>query len=218
MIAAPSVARVSTAARAVLAAVLLSGSAACGVQLDDEPRELSADSVPFELLESTTTTVPVLDPVSPSITTVYLVDNEQRIVQVPRRLPGEPRLRRALESLLGAPSEEELDSGLGTVIPATTTLIDVTGPADGLVTIDLSGDVTEGGPEGVRLALAQLVYTATAFQGVDEVLFQVDGQARPVPDASGESTSEPRTRSDYQELLRLPTETTTTTVAGTPSG
>lgn len=202
--------RVLARARAAAVVALTVGLAACGVQLDDAPRELAVESVPYGLLEPSTTTSTeprTLTPFQP--TSVYLVDNEGFLVEVRRQLPGEPTVERSLLALLTPPSEAEGDIGLGTAISSTTVLRGpVQGPDQGLVTIDLSSEISDVSPESVRLALAQIVFTATAVPRVDKVLFQVDGQARQVPNGAGESTAEPLTRADYRQFVRPPTTTT----------
>ncbi len=185
---------------------------ACGVRLDEGPRDVAIESVPFNLLEPSTTTTPSEpEPLSPfQATTVYLTDNDGFLVEVERQLPGEPTVESALLSLLSQPTDAEADSGLGTAISSSTVLRGpVSGPEQGLVTIDLSAEVSNVSPESVRLALAQIVFTATSVPGVDKVLFQVDGEARQVPNAAGESTAEPLTQADYREFVRPPSTTTT---------
>ncbi len=196
--------------RAAGAAGLAVVLGACGVQLDEGPRDVAVQSVPYELLEPSTTTtseprpLPTFQP-----TTVYLLDNNDLLRAVRRQLPGEPTVEGAIQSLLTQPSEAEGNSGLGSAIASNTVLRGpIQGPVDGVVTIDLSSEINEVAPQGVRRALAQIVYTATSIPGVTGVLFQVDGEERSVLNAAGESTSEPLTRDDYRELL--PTTTTTT--------
>ncbi len=194
---------------AVIAApVLLGGVVGCGVQLDDQPRKIATDAVPFDLLETSTTGVPSATTPLPTFqeTSVFLVDNDDYLIEVRRQLPGEVRL--AIGSLLTPPTEAEVNSGLSTDIAPSVSLRGISGPEDGLVTIDLTADGTERSPEISRLAFAQLVYTATGLQGVDRVLFQVDGQAREVPTGEGQSTAEPLSRIDYRQFLRPPTRTT----------
>jgi spore germination protein GerM len=197
-------------ARAAAAATLAVVLAACGVQLDEGPREVAVESVPYGLLDPSTTTTSE-PPRLPDFqeTTVYLLDTNDLLRAVKRNLPGEPTVEGAVQSLLTPPSEAEGNSGLGTAIASNTVLRGpVQGPVDGVVTIDLSSEINEVAPQGVRRALAQIVYTATSVPGVTAVLFQVDGEARSVPNAAGESTSAPLTREDYREFL--PTATTTT--------
>ena len=203
------------AAAVVAAPILLGGVVGCGVQLDDEPREIAKDALPFDLLETSTTGSPTTTPL-PTFqeTSVFLVDNDDYLIEVRRQLPGEVSL--VIGSLLTPPTQAEVTSGLSTAIAPSVSLRGISGPEDGLVTIDLASDGSERSPEISRLAFAQLVYTATALPGVDRVLFQVDGQAREVPTGEGQSTAEPLTRVDYRQLLRPPT--TTTAPDATPEG
>lgn len=187
----------------LLAAVALVGLAAgCGIDVDDSPRDLAA--VPFGLLDPSTTTT--IDPLTAaprfSATSVFLLDNDDYLVEVRRQLPGDVRVVSSIGSLLTPPSEAEVNNGLRSAISSTTELRGVIGPEDGLVTIDLSSEISDVSPDSVRLALAQIVYTATAVPGVDRVLFQVDGEAREVPNGEGQSTAEPLSRADYRQFLR----------------
>jgi hypothetical protein len=192
------------------------GLAGCGVQLDEEPRPLATDDVPYGLLEpatstsapspSTVGTAPV--PPGEQRMSVFLVDNDGFLVEVTRPVSDEPDVARAVTTLLAPVSDAERDAGLATAIAPSTGLRGVIGPEAGLVTIDLTSRIDDGSPDVVRVALAQLVYTVTAVPGVDRVLFQVDGQAREVPTGQGQSTAEPLSRLDYRQLLRPPTSTT----------
>ena len=204
------------AAALLTAASLLGAAAACGVQLDDEPREIATDALPYGLLETSTTGSTSSTTPLPAFqeTSVFLVDNNDYLVEVRRQLPGEVRV--AVGSLLTPPTEIEVNSGLSTDISPSVSLRGVVGPEDGLVTIDLRSDGTDGSPEISRLAFAQLVYTATSVPGVNRVLFQVDGQAREVPTGEGQSTAQPLSRADYRQFQR-PQGSTTTTV-GVPGG
>jgi len=210
------------AVAAVTGLTLLLTTVGCGVRLDDQPRPLAAESIPYGLLE-TSTSVPAVPRVTlapePSVqaTSVFLVDNDDFLVEVQRQLAGDVTVLTALESLLSQPTEAERNAGLTTALSSTTELRGVAGPENGLVTIDLSSDVDVVSPDIVRLALAQLVYTATAVPRVERVLFQVDGQAREVPTGEGQSTAEPLSPLDYRQLLRKPT-TTTATDGVTASG
>ena len=196
--------------RSVVAAgvCLLLLVAACGVQLDEEPRALPTEDVPDGLLDPPTTSPPgspgdVLASPEQAVS-VYLVDNDGYLVKVRRPVAGPPDVERAVTSLLSPLSEAERNAGLATAVASTTGLRGVIGPEDGLVTIDLSSAVGDGSPDIVRVALAQLVYTATEVPGVDLVLFQVDGEAREVPTGQGSSTAEPLSELDYRQLLRPP--------------
>ncbi|MBW3547275.1 MAG: GerMN domain-containing protein [Actinobacteria bacterium] len=181
-----------------LAAFALLSSGACGIQHDDQARTLPTDKVPFGLLATSTTTTAPQPPEAPAVpTSVYLVDNDTgQLVEVQRPVSAPPSVRSALEELLKGPTEQELDRGLRSNIASATELLAIIGPENGVVTIDLS-DLTGPTGEGQRLALAQIVYTVTALPDVDRVLFRFQGEAKEVPNAAGESTGEPLTRSDF---------------------
>jgi spore germination protein GerM len=98
---------------------------------------------------------------------------------------------------LRGPTEDELAQGLNSAIARSTVLLGVTGPQDGVVMVDLSDDLRSIGGPGQRLALAQVVFTATATADVTGVLFAFEGQPSEVPNGKGESTTEPLDRSDF---------------------
>lgn len=183
----------------LLVAVALMGTGACGVPDDAEPRALPPDSVPFSLLatSTTTTTEPSPPPMVDEPVPVYLVDNETgQLVEVQRRVPAPASVRRALQELLQGPNERELAEGVGSSIPSSTELLGVEGPVGGVVTIDLS-DLSGISGGGQRMALAQVVFTATALPGVDSVLFKFEGEPSEAPNAQAESKSEPLGRDDF---------------------
>ncbi|MBW3627164.1 MAG: GerMN domain-containing protein [Actinobacteria bacterium] len=186
--------------RAVVVALALAAlvSGACGIQHDEQARTLPSDKVPFGLLATSTTTTTTQRPEAPAVpTSVYLVDNETgQLVEVQRSVSAPPSVRTALQELLEGPTERELDQGLRSNIASATELLGIIGPENGVVTIDLS-DLTGPTGEGQRLALAQIVYTVTAQPQVDRVLFRFQGELKEVPNAAGESTGEPLSRSDF---------------------
>ncbi|HSH23164.1 MAG TPA: GerMN domain-containing protein [Acidimicrobiales bacterium] len=185
--------------RRVLASALLAVVAGgCGVPHDDSPRALSPEGVPFSLLAtSTTTTRPSPPPVVEELVPIYLVDNQSRLlVEVLRPVPAPASVPRAIEELLEGPNDDELARGLSSSLASSTELLAVEGPAGGVVTIDLS-DLSGIAGEGQRMALAQVVFTATAAPDVDAVLFKFDGQPSEAPNAQGESTAEPLGRDDF---------------------
>ena len=181
----------------VVASVLATGG--CGVPDDAQPRALEPESVPFSLLAtSTTTTSPAMPPPAmDDLVPVYLVDNQSgQLVEVRRAVPAPPSVRRAVEELLQGPTEAELAAGLSSSIPSSTRLLGVEGPVAGIVTIDLSDLSGISGP-GQRMALAQVVFTATGMPEVESVLFEFEGELSQAPNAAGRSTSEPLSREDF---------------------
>ena len=173
--------------------------AGCGVATDDGPRALPRGDVPFELLAPSTTTVSSTTPVA--VTTevpVYLV-GAGRLNVVRRLVESPPSLFRAIESLLAGPTADEAGAGLRSAVTNQTRLLSVR-VQSGVATIDLSGEfATIGGQEQI-LALAQLVYTATAAQGVLGVRFSLDGKTVEVPRGDGTLSQEPLGPADYAGL------------------
>jgi spore germination protein GerM len=181
--------------------------AACGVQDDRSPRELAAEDVPFDLLAPSTSVAASL-PQSGVDTTIWFVDNDGQLSLARRSLPPPVEVGAVLEALLEGVTEAEANNGLRSNITSDTELRDVTGPDDGLVTVDLSSNFLTVSREQQRLALAQIVFTATSLPNVDRVLFRFDGEQAEVPGAGDELTSEPLTRDDFSVFD--PNVTTTT--------
>ena len=178
----------------------LLATGACGVTDDARPRPIEPENVPFGLLAPTTvvttTTVPQSSPTG--AVSIYLADTDGRLVAARREVEAPATLRKAITALIGGPSREE--SGLHTAITSDTRLLGLRGPTDGLVTIDLSRRLLDVTGRQQILALAQVVYTATAFPGVERVLFEFEGSPREVPNGDGTLTSTPVGRLSYRGL------------------
>jgi hypothetical protein len=199
--------------RLIALAALVSGG--CGIQHDDQARTLPTDKVPFGLLATSTTTTTSVRPQAATVpTSIFLVDNETgQLVEVRRSVSAPASVRTALEELLEGPTEGELSQGLRSNIASTTELLDIIGPHERVVTIDLS-DLTGTAGEGQRLALAQIVFTVTAAPEVEGVLFRFQGEPSEVPNGAGESTGQPLGRADFATFD--PAATTTSAVPPPP--
>jgi hypothetical protein len=175
---------------------------ACGVPSDDAPREIGAQNVPFSLLAptagATSTTLPAAREMSR--VTIYLADANGKLVAVQRDVSAPGTVRKAIDALLHGPTTDEADT-LHTAITSDTRLRRVSGPSDGLVTIDLSHELLDVTGKQQILALAQVVYTATSRRNVERVLFRVDGKPKEVPTGDGTLTAEPLDRLSYSELV-----------------
>lgn len=183
--------------------VLLAGLVACGVPGDSDPRAIEAENVPFGLLaptaEATTTTQPSAFTATARVT-VYLADADGKLQAVGRQVTAPLSVAKAIESLLGGPTEEEADR-LSTAITSETELLGVQGPDDGLVILDLSRQLLDITGRQQILALAQVVWTATALPSVDRVLFEFDGEQAEVQNGNGTLTSSPLGRLSYRDLI-----------------
>lgn len=179
------------------AALMLPG---CVVPDDDAPRAIDPSTVPFSLLGTSTTasTEPQASPVRQVAIPIYLVDNEtDQLVEVVRTVDAPRSVQAALGELLRGPRADELDEGLTSAISRSTTLLGVDGPRQGVVTVNLSDDLSSIGGQGQRLALAQVVFTVTADPEIQGVLFAFEGEPSEVPDGQGQSTAEPLDRADF---------------------
>lgn len=126
------------------------------------------------------------------------VDAPQRLRSVQRDVA--PAAESVLESLFAGPNADERDAQLDTAIPADVELLDVR-PVGQVLTVDLNDVFDDLTPEGLRLAVAQIVSTATDIDGVQSVQLRVEGQRRVWPLGSGELTDRPLTQYDYPGLV-----------------
>jgi spore germination protein GerM len=177
--------------------------AACGVPVDHVPHEIDAGNVPFQLLSptasATSTTVPAAFKETARVT-IYLADADGHLVAARRQVEAPITVAKALSALLRGPTAEEADR-LSTSITSDTKLLDVRGPIDGLVTVDLSRQMLDITGRQQILALAQVVYTATSLPSADRVLFKFDGSSREVPNGDGKLTGSPLGRLSYRGLV-----------------
>lgn len=169
----------------VLAAAAVVVGSGCGIPTDAQPRALPRDAVPFGLLDPSTTTSTVAPaPVAGQPAQVFLVQGE-RLVPVERQVPGPLDLDDVLRLLLAGPTAEEMQAGVHTAIapPAGVARAWKEGAVARVELNEWFGDV-----EGQQqiLAIAQIVFTATALDGVDAVEFQL--RDRPVEVTAGDGT------------------------------
>lgn len=172
----------------------------CAVPNDAEPRAIDPSSVPFSLLGTSTTasTEPQEPSARQAAVPVYLVDNDtDQLVEVIRTVAAPGSVQVVLGELLSGPSGQELSSGLTSAIARGTDLLGVDGPRDGVITLNLSDDLSAISGQGQRLALAQVVFTVTAMRDVQGVLFAFEGKLSEVPNGQGQSTAEPLDRADF---------------------
>lgn len=132
--------------------------------------------------------------------TVFLTRGE-RLAAVSRTVPRVARIgTAAVEQLLDGPTRREAADGYATQIPQGTRLRGLQ-VADGVATVDLSGDFeTGGGTLGLQLRLGQVVCTLEAFPTVDGVRFAVDGTVVDVVSGDGLVVDRPVTCGPYRDL------------------
>jgi spore germination protein GerM len=106
-----------------------------------------------------------------------------------------------LEELFKGPNESELEAGLGTELPEELSLNSPSRRIAGILTVDLSPEILELGLSQLRLAVAQIVFTASELEGVRAVRLRVDGENRDWPDGRGELESDALSTYDYPGLV-----------------
>lgn len=125
-------------------------------------------------------------------------DSPQRLRSVQRDVPT--AAASVLASLFSGPNSEEREGQLDTAIPTDVELLGVR-QTGSLLTIDVSDVFDELTPDGLRLAVAQIVATATDIDGVSEVQLRIDGEPQVWPLGNGELTDRPLTAFDYPGLV-----------------
>lgn len=126
------------------------------------------------------------------------VEAPQRLRSVQRDVP--PAAGSVLESLFAGPNADERDAQLDTAIPADVELLDARSVGQ-VLTVDLNDVFDDLTPDGLRLAVAQIVSTATDIDGVRSVQLRVDGERRVWPLGNGELSDRPLTQYDYPGLV-----------------
>jgi len=201
----------------VIAGALLAAS--CGIPVDSQPEVIANDDLPQALQPGTSTTT-TLPPQLTEEVTIYLVDpgdGEPLLRAVPRQVPvvdtGADLELLILQQLIEGPtSEEQLDGNLTTlVVPTSDEPISILGlrRAEGnednqLVVVLSETPALEG--EDRTVAFAQMVFTMTEIEGIDNMRFLVrdeEGVDVDIPvktDTDEGDVTRPVSRADYSTL------------------
>ena len=169
----------------------------CSIQPDASANDLPADraevfgDVATGDVAAGTNRIYLLAPTDP--------EAPQRLRAVQRDVPTAPAS--VLASLFAGPNAtERREAQLDTAIPTDVELL-AARPVGQVLTIDLSDAFDELTPDGLRLAVAQIVSTATDIEGVESVQLRIDGEPRVWPLGNGELTARPLTKFDYPGLV-----------------
>ncbi len=143
---------------------------------------------------------------------IYLItasEADQPLLRaVPRDVPGQPEA--VLEALLAGRNVAEQ---LETAIPADLELVGARTLGQ-VLTVDVNGALADLDVNGLTLAVAQIVATATALDSVERVRLRVDGEQQEWPTGTGELTARALSVYDYPSLI----ETTQPAFPAIPSG
>lgn len=183
------------AAIGVLAAV----AAACGSAGAPGARDTTTTAPTATTAPTTTSASPTTAP-GPLSVRVYLMRTDKLAV-VGRTVPATSAVARAaMTALLSGPTGAETAAGLGTAIPAGTTLRSVS-IKGGTATVDLSSSFSSGGGSLSMISrLAQVTYTLTQFPSVSGVTFRLDGAPVTVFGGEGIVLDHPATRSSFESV------------------
>ena len=146
---------------------------------------------------------------------VYLLapadtDEPQRLRSVLRDVPPAPAA--ILGSLFAGPNAQERAEQIDTAIPADAALVSARRAGE-VLTVDVTDAFDALTPEALRLAVAQIVTTATDIEGIQFVQLRIEGTPRVWPLGNGELTGRPLTAFDYPGLV----ESTQPDFPGTPA-
>lgn len=173
---------------------------ACGVPTDSSAQGISAQAVPFNLLKAgQDNRAPVVARQPSTYTHIFLVGNNQHLVQVTRIVKAPVQAKGLLQDLLAGPTDAESAAGLSSAVPDRTRLRSAETTL-GVITLDLTQAFGQVSGREEVLAVAQIVYTATGLPGVTGVIFDLSGKPVEVPDGKGTLVQGPVTRSDYRAV------------------
>lgn len=183
--------------RVVVMATVLAiplSAAGCSIREDAEPRDIQTEVGDFGSAATGDAAV--------GGNLIYLLtppnDEGQRRLRAVTR--GESGPNELITSLFAGPNDTEVESSLGTAIPAELQLVSASTVGTRL-TIDVGTELTELGDDGIRLALAQIVATASELEGIERVRIRVDGRNQAWPTGDGRLVDEELSIYDYPGFL-----------------
>lgn len=172
--------------------VAIVGLAACSIQPNATPRDVPAAQRPQ--LEPRPDAGQAIG--SGRVFLVVGGSDDGRLRSVPREAePGAP----IIQALLDGPNEGELDEGLQTALP-TGLALNSARVVGNTFTIDVTDELLNLTSAQLRLAIAQLVFTASEIEGVLDVRILVDGVVRPWPSGRGTLSEAPLSPYDFPGL------------------
>ena len=192
--------------------------ASCGIGTDSRPRDIPADQ-----------RTPLLGGATPAAATttrspkVFFFGSEStspdRLESANRSVESTPEA--VARELLAGLSESDVTRNLRTAIPVGTTLRSALLSGDGSAVIDVSQEFFEARGEQQVRAVAQIVYSLTALDGVTSVRLLVDGATREWPRGDGTIRDTALTTADFAgfsptsapDYLPIPSPTVPSTVA-----
>ncbi len=180
---------------ALVAAALLGG---CGVPVDERATPVPPEEVPYELLESTTTTGVPNSPQGGDTSICLTLDST--VLAVGRSRDGSSDLDSLLGIVAAGPTEGEARLGLRSALTGDEPVTGVR-RSDGGAAVELGTDFADLPADQQLLAVAQMTCALTAQPGVRQVTFLLDDRQIEVPVQGGSLVSRPVTRADYARII-----------------
>ena len=122
---------------------------------------------------------------------IYLVEYNENsgaitLIFRNRNFKNEASIENAIKTLLNGATDDENNKNIISCIPKNTQLLDIF-VEDDTVYLNFNEDFEFNplGNEGTMIQIYQLVYTATQFEGIDKVIFLIDGNLNETIGAEG---------------------------------
>jgi spore germination protein GerM len=189
--------------RAIAIAVMIAGLATACAETGAQPIGPAPGTGPASPTTSPTQEPPTASPSpTPTQTMTYELwfDHDGYLFAASRTEPFTPAVAtRALELLLGGPTDAEEAAEVGSAINRGTRLLGLT-IDEGVATVNLDGTFTgEETPAIAVGSLSQVVYTLTQFDSIEGVVFEVEGT--PLTNFGGYELDGPQRRADFTDRL-----------------
>ena len=191
-------ARPRRSAHLVLLAVLMA-VAGCAIQPDGAPRDIPENEQP------NVDALPATGGAATGSSLIFLVDDaaEPRLLRSvmrdvrPERPGSRPGISAVLGTLFRGPNATESTDDLSSAIPPDLELIRKPRSEGRTWVIDVNEALDQLDAADLRIALAQIVTTATALESVDEVKIRVNGEKRKWPKGDGSLTEQDEALTSY---------------------
>lgn len=182
--------------RSLLVVVLVTATAACSIRPEASPKD-----IPTERRE--VFGEPATGDEAAGTNRIFLLsatdpDEPQNLRSVLRGVPL--NASDLLTSLFAGPNGAERQNQIDTAIPTTVELLSARTVGQ-VLTVDVNDVFDDLTPAALRLAVAQIVTTATEIAGITSVQLRIEGEPRVWPLGNGELTDRPLTRYDYPGLV-----------------
>jgi spore germination protein GerM len=177
-----------------LAGVLLVSAAAlsnCALPTQGSPSAISANKVPFGLLDphpTTTTTQPNQSVVPVK---VFFLNAKNQLQPEARVVAPPAPLIAILDAMLAGPTNTETKTGITTAIPPDVAVLS-TSVTGSVVTVNMNSAFTQITGTNSELAVGQIVATVATEVGLGTgVVFEIEGDRTNVPIANGSQVEGP---------------------------